>query len=162
MSIETEQDTTSIRKTGTNHLFGESLISKGLLTQQQLAMALKEQRESGGRLGEVLLRLKMLNEEQVTKALAEHLSMECVHISDISQIDIKVARMLPESIAKRFCLVAIGESEEKIIIAMADPLNVIAIDTITLKIKHQIKVVVCYEKEVILAIEAIYNGSYIE
>jgi type IV pilus assembly protein PilB len=140
-------------------LFGEILVSKGLLSREELNEALNEQREHGGRLGEVLLRLKMLSDEDVTLALAEHFSMEYIRLDDITKTDMNIARMLPEAVAKRFCLVAIGEMDDKIIVAMADPLDVVAIDTITLKIKRQIKVVISSPKEIRQAIEVIYHGS---
>ncbi len=150
------------QRTKTSLLFGESLVSKGLLSRRELIEALNEQQEHGGRLGEVLLRLKILNDDEVTHALAEHLSIEHVHFDDITKIDMNVARILPESIAKRFCLVAIGQIDNKVTIAMADPLNVIAIDTVTLKIRRQIEVVVGSPHEICQAIEVIYHGSDVE
>ena len=156
------QAISNVPKVRASLLFGELLVSKGLLTHRELIEVLNEQREHGGRLGEVLLRLKMLNDEDVTGALAEHLSMEYIRFDDITRIDMNVARMLPESLAKRFFAIAIGEIDDKLIIAMADPLNVIAIDTITLKTKRQIKVVVSSPQEIRQATEAIYHGSDVE
>jgi type IV pilus assembly protein PilB len=146
----------------TNLLFGESLVSKGLLTRRGLIEALNEQREHGGRLGEVLLRLKKLGEDDITHALADYLSMDYVRLDDISKIDMETARILPENISKRFCLIPIGEKDNHIIVAMADPLNVIAIDTIALKMKRQIKVVISSPVEIRHAIETIYHGSDVE
>ena len=143
-------------------VFGELLVSKGLLSREELIEALNEQREQGGRLGEVLLRLKMLSEEDVTLALAEYLSMEYIRLDNIDKIDVHLARTLPEAIAKRFCLVVLGEVDDKVMVAMADPLNVVAIDTITLKIKRQLKVVISSPKEIRHAIEMIYHGSDVE
>ncbi len=160
--MKAAQETAVAPKPKTTHLFGEFLVCKGLLTRLQLNKALDEQRRYGGRLGEALLRLNMMSEEQVTRALAEHLSMEYFHFDDISKIDVHVARMLDESIAKRFILVGIGEIGNKVIVAMADPLNVIAIDTITLKIKRPIKVVISSAQEIRKAIEQIYHGSDVE
>jgi type IV pilus assembly protein PilB len=136
------QATSSASKTSqktTTQLFGELLVSKGLVDSKELVKVLNEQRERGGRLGEVLLRLKMLNDKEVTAALAEHFSMEYIRFDDPSKTDminIDIARMLPESIAKRFCLAAIGEMDDKIVVVMADPLNVIALDTVTLKLRR--------------------------
>jgi type IV pilus assembly protein PilB len=144
------------------HLFGELLVSKELLSREELIEALNEQREHGGRLGEVLLRLKMLSEEDITLALAEYLSMEYIRLDDITKMDVNIARMLPEAIAKRFCLVAIGEVDDNVMVAMADPLNVVAIDTITLKIKRQLKVVISSPHEIRHAIEMVYHGSDVE
>ncbi|MHC4186703.1 MAG: GspE/PulE family protein [Planctomycetota bacterium] len=143
-------------------LFGELLVSKELITKEDLVEALNEQRKNGGRLGEVLVRIKKLSENDVTQALADYLSMEYVSFEDISTINNDVARSLPESICKRFCLIAIGEEQEKVLVAMADPLNVIAIDTITLKLKSQIKVVISSPKQIQKAIEVVYHGSDIE
>ena len=156
------QDTSTTPKTKGDLLFGELLVSRGLLTRGELIEALHDQREQGGRLGEVLLRLKMLGAEDVTHALAEHLSMEYIRLDDNSSVDMNIARMLPEAIAKRFCLVAIREMENKVIVAMADPLDVVAIDTITLKIKRQIKVVISSPAEIKRAIELIYHGVDVE
>jgi type IV pilus assembly protein PilB len=145
-----------------DRLFGELLVSKALLSREELMKALDEQREHGGRLGEVLLRLGMLSEEDITLALAEYLSIEYIRLDDITKIDVSLSRTLPEGIAKRFCLVVIGEVEDKVMVAMADPLNVVAIDTITLKIKRQIKVVISSAHEINHAIEQIYHGSDVE
>ena len=159
---DSAQPLSSVPKTHTNLLFGELLVSKGLLSPEELLEVLNEQREHGGRLGEVLLRLKMLNDEDVTYALAEHLSIEYFRFDDISKIDMNVARAVPESIAKRFCLVAVREEGGKVVITMADPLNVIAIDTVTLKMKRQIKPAISSPQEIRRAIEAIYHGTDVE
>ena len=148
-----------------NVFFGELLIGKGLLSRDELLDVLNKQRQEGGRLGEVLLRLNMLSEEDITAALAEHFGMEYVRFDDVKKadiIDIEVARLLPESIAQRFSLVAIREVDDKVVVAMADPLNVIAIDTVTLKLKRQIKPVISSAREIQRAIELIYHGSDVE
>lgn len=162
--MKTAQDTSdAFPKTKKSDLmFGELLVSKGLLSNEELNNVLNEQREHGGRLGEALLRLNLLSDEDVTLALAEHLSLEYIRLDDISKIDASIARKLPEAIAKRFCLIAIDEEDKEIVVAMADPLNVVAIDTIALKIKRQIKVVISSPKEINHAIEMIYHGSDVE
>ena len=162
VGMKVAPETAEIQKPKTTHLFGEYLVTKGALTRLQLTKALDEQRRFGGRLGEALIRLGLLTEEQVTQMLADHLSMEYVRFDDISKINLNIARMFDESISKRFCLVGIGEVDGKIVVAMADPLNVIAIDTITLKIKRPIKVVIGSAQEIRRAIEIIYHGSDVE
>ena len=145
--------------------FGELLVSKGLLSQDELVNVLNKQREHGGRLGETLLHLKMLDDKAVTAALAEHFSMDYFQFDDTGQtnrIDRSVARMLPESIAKKFCMVAVCEEAGNIVVAMADPLNVVAMDTVTLKLKRQIKPVISSPREIHQAIELIYHGSDLE
>jgi type IV pilus assembly protein PilB len=145
--------------------FGELLVAKGLISREELIEVLNQQRDQGGRLGEVLLRLKMLSDEDVTAALSEHFDMEYIRFDDkktTEAIDMEIARLLPESIAARFCLIAVGEQDNKIVVAMADPLNVIAIDTVTLKLKRQIKPAISSPREIHKAIELIYHGSDLE
>ncbi|MHC4560834.1 MAG: GspE/PulE family protein, partial [Planctomycetota bacterium] len=144
-----------------NIRFGELLLSKGLLNRRDLTEALNEQRNGGGRLGEILIKLKMMSDEDVRCALAEHLATERVHL-DINEISMDVARLVPESLAKRFSLIAIGEKDGKVLVAMADPLDVIATDTITMKTGREIKPVLSSLREIHRAIEKVYHGSDID
>jgi len=148
--------------TDTNRQFGNLLVRKGLITPDYLAQALKEQREKGGRLGEVLVRLHLLDDLTLGAVLAEHLAIEYVTLDDIAKIDAKIARVLPESIAKRFCLIALREENGKLVTAMADPLDVVAIDTVMLKMQRPIKPVIGSAGDIRRAIEVVYHGSDIE
>ncbi len=160
--MDSPQGSREFTDAGTNRLFGELLVSKGLLTQEELGEVLDAQKQQGGRLGEILLRMNFLGDVDVAHALAEHLSMDYVSLEDINTIDVSIARSLPESIAKRFCLVAFGTDNGKTLVAMADPLDVIAIDTVTLKMKRQVKALISSPREIRRAIGLIYHGSDIE
>jgi len=138
--------------------FGELLVSKGLLNRRDLTEALNEQQSHGGRLGDILVRLKLLGDEDVRTALAEHLATERVFLDD-REINMNVARLVPEGIAKRFGLVAIGEEDERILVAMADPLDIVATDTITMKTGREIRPVLSSLREIHRAIEKVYHGS---
>ena len=141
--------------------FGELLLSKGLLNRRELTEALNEQRSRGGRLGEILVKLRMLSDEDVRCALAEHLATERVHLDDID-INMNVARLTPEAIAKRFSVVAIEEKNGSILVAMVDPLDVVAMDTIMMRTGREIKPVLSSTREIHQAIETIYHGSDID
>jgi type IV pilus assembly protein PilB len=141
--------------------FGELLLSKGLLNRRELTEALNEQRSRGGRIGEIIVKLKMVSDEDVNCALAEHLSTERVHL-DGKDIDMNVARLVPEALAKRFNLVAIDEKDGKVLVAMADPLDVVATDTITMKTGREIQPVLSSLREIRQTIEKVYHGSDID
>jgi type IV pilus assembly protein PilB len=142
--------------------FGQWLVSKGIISQDELNDALKEQQKAGGKLGEVLLKLKKQESTSITRFLADYLSMEYRSLDEISKIDTAVARLLPEAISRRFCLVAAGTEDEKIVVAMADPLDVVAVDTIKQRLKKELKIVVSSQEEINRAIETIYHGSDVE
>jgi len=139
-----------------NGFFPEALLLR------ELDAALEEQKKSGGKLGEVIQRLKKQESSTITHFLADYLSLEYRQLDDVSKIDMTTARLLPEAVAKRFCLVAVGTEDDKVIVAMADPLDVVAVDTITHRLKREIKVVVSSKEEITRAIEMIYHGSDVE
>ena len=144
-----------------NIRFGELLLSKGLLNRRELTEALNEQRNRGGRLGEILVKLKMVSDEDVRCALAEHLATERVHL-DGKDINMDIARLVPEAIAKRFNLVAVDEKDGKVLVAMADPLDIVATDTITMKTGREIQPVLSSLREIRQTIEKVYHGSDID
>ena len=149
-------------KTDPSRQLGDLLVHKGMITQTELTQALKEQREKGGRLGEVLVRLHILDDQTLGTTLAEHLSIEHITLDDAAKIDAKIARVLPESIAKRFCLIALREENGKLVMAMADPLDVVAIDTVMVKMQRPIKPLIASAGDIRRAIEMIYHGSDVE
>lgn len=142
--------------------FGSWLVKSGLITHRKLCESLTEQKKNGGRLGEVLQRLNMLTDNEVTDALGQYLSIDSVSLSDMSNVNISIARKIPENIAKRFCLIAIDEVDGKVVLAIADPLNVVAIDTVTVKLKRQVKPVIATAREIQRAVDAVYHGSDIQ
>ena len=142
--------------------FGDLLIHKGLITQEELQQALDEQRVRGGRLCEVLVRRHILDDGTIRRTLAEHLSIDCVTLDDCARIDVRTARELPEAIAWRFCLVVLQEQDNCLVTAMADPLDVLAMDTVTLKMQRPIKPVISGVSEIRKAIQFVYYTSRVE
>ena len=153
------EDTLKTNDTNQKLLFGEWLVGKDLLTHRKLHEALSDQYQRGGRLGEVLLRLKLIDSDPLSRSLAEYLGVEYLSLDNPSEIDLETAQSIPEKIAARFCLIAINEDDDGVTIAMADPLNIVAIDTVTLKLKRKIKVVLSSTVNIVHAIDSIYHGS---
>ena len=139
--------------------FGEWLLDRKMLDGAQMATALADQQQNGGRLGEVLRRLQILQEEQVTSALAQYLGIERWSIENLAGISMETAQSLPERIAKRFRLIVLGTSEGTVLAAMADPLDIVARDTVAQLFGHEVKAAIATEREIRDAIEAIYHGS---
>ena len=145
-----------------NQLFGDWLIQHDCITPEQLDAALADQKKNGGRIGQSMIRLKLLSDDSLTKQLAEYLDFDHISLADFSVLDKDVARRVPENIAKRFGVLAIEETEDHIVVAMSDPLNVIAVDTVSVKLKRPIKTVLASDTEVHRAIDFIYHGTDVE
>lgn len=142
--------------------FGEWMVSNGYIKSADLDNALLDQNSGGGQLGQVLQRLGVLSEGEVIRLLSEYLSIDFVSLKDVTNIDMKVARGLSESISRRFNVLAIGVCDGHLVLAMADPLDIIAMDTVALKMKCEVKAVICLSSELAKARESVYHGSYIE
>jgi type IV pilus assembly protein PilB len=142
--------------------FGEWLIDQGALKQEQIQQALEAQQKDGRRLGEILLRLGFLSDIELTRLLGRFLSIEATDLEELNLIDTEIARKIPENIAKRLELVALNQQDDYILVAMADPLNIVAIDTITVKLKRQIKPIIAPLRKIKQAIEFIYHGSDVD
>ncbi len=152
----------SDQNTRSTMLFGEWLVQQRIVNAEHLAAALAEQKKTGQRLGPVLVHLKLLSERQLTEALSLYLAVEQAPLDDLSAIQKELARQVPENIAKRFALAVIGQRGDKILVAMADPLNVVAIDTVSVKLKRPIRPVIAGESAIKRAIEFIYQGGDLE
>jgi type IV pilus assembly protein PilB len=142
--------------------FGEWMVSNEHITIGDLDLALLEQLSGGGHLGQVLQRLGVLPEGVVVRLLSEYLCIEFVSLKDVSKIDMEVARGLPESISKRFNVLCICVTDGRIVLAMGDPLDIVALDTVALKMKCEVKAAICLSSELAKARECVYHGSYIE
>ncbi len=139
--------------------FGEWLLQRGLVSAATLQKAIEVKKTTSKRLGQVLVEMGALSDIQSAQALGEFLHVEFVQLDDLSAIQMDVARSIPENLAKRFCAAAIRESADGVELAMADPLNVIAIDTVSFKLKRPVKPFIASEKQILHLIDQIYHGS---
>lgn len=114
--IQPKRDFSSRRK------LGELLIETGLLPADKLADALKEQKETGKRLGQVLVGMNLISEEEMAFALAMQLKISYVDLSS-HQILADVIEAVPEEVARKFVCVPIALNNNILDVAMADPLD---------------------------------------
>lgn len=145
-----------------NLLFGDWLVQSGCITEDQLHQALESQRSGGGRLGQALVRLNFIDDDRLSRLLADYLRLDFMSLDDLSVIDKEIARCIPENISKRFNILAVQQTEDCVLIAMADPLNVIAVDTVSVKLKKPIQTMLASESDVKRAIEYVYHGTDVE
>ena len=112
--------------------FGSLLVRDGLLTEEELALALAEQRGSGKRLGEILVEKGTITRTQVARLLAEQVEMPLVEM-DESEVDIAAAALLPEALARRYSALPMGFlPDDSLLVAVADPTNVLHWDELRL------------------------------
>ena len=108
---------------------GALLLRAGLVTEAQLDAALAEQARSGKRIGRILIESGTVSEADVVRTLAESVGLEFVDLGDLT-IDASAVGLISESVARRYQAVPVGWRESKLLVAMADPANIFALDDI--------------------------------
>ncbi|MEF2966357.1 GspE/PulE family protein [Paenibacillus sp. M1] len=106
---------------------GELLLESGIITEAQLQAALEEQKRTKTKLGDVLLSQGVLTEHQLIEVLEFQLGIPHVTLSRF-QIDGKLSQIIPEAMAKRYQVLPIRVDGRKLLVAMADPLDLFVID----------------------------------
>jgi type IV pilus assembly protein PilB len=139
--------------------FGQWLIEKEKISVRQLEKALEKQKGTNIRLGGMLSDMGVLSVAEVTRLLAEYFGVDYFSSESFATIDLEAARKLPEPVARRFSAIIAQQETDYVIIAMMDPLNVVAIDTIKTKLKCEVKVAVAAEEDINRGIEMVYHGS---
>ena len=107
----------------------EILINDKILKQEDLDRALEEQKKSGGELSKILVRLQFINEDDLTHALSTGLGMPPIDISRL-KIDPAVVKIIPHELAAKYQIIAISRMGNNMTLAMADPLNIFALDNV--------------------------------
>ncbi len=137
---------------------GEILVEKGTITSAQLTQALAEQKKTGERLGRVLVNLDFITERELIKFLGVQMEIPPVNL-DNYLIDPQIIDLVPQALAKRYILIPVFKSEDTLTVAMADPLNVFAIDDLQVRTKCKITPAVASEADILKAIDQYYGIS---
>lgn len=106
---------------------GDILIETGIISEAQLKEALDEQKKLKIKLGDALLSKGFINEQQLIEILEFQLGIPHVSLYRY-KLDASLSGILPEDIAKRYLVVPLKRDEEKLTVAMVDPLDYFAID----------------------------------
>ncbi|AIS52347.1 type II secretion system protein E [Thermoanaerobacter kivui] len=140
---------------------GELLVEVGLITEEQLKHAMEIQSKTGEKLGKVLIKQGYVTEEQILEALEFQLGIPHVDLQKY-YIDPDVAKLIPEAVAKRYIIIPIKKDEDGILVAMADPLNIFAIDDVKIITKQNVKPLIASESSILKAIDRIYGREQAE
>ena len=135
---------------------GELLIETGLLRIEQLTEALKVQRETGRRLGDILVDMKFITEEEMALALALQLKIEYIDLSNCD-IEIKILETIPKEIATKFTCVGIGLNNNILEVAMADPLDLNMIKDLQFITGYSIKPTISTASQILDILQKHYN-----
>ncbi|WP_167955228.1 GspE/PulE family protein [Anaerosporobacter faecicola] len=145
----------------TKKRLGDLLVLDQAITEEQLKSALQEQKNLGGKIGEVLIDLGYTTDRDIARALHRQLGLEIVTLSDV-EIDEKIINLVDESLLRKYSVIPFDFSKSSgniLRLAMVDPMNFTAIDDISIVSNCQIEPVVSTLREISLAIDKYYGNK---
>ena len=134
---------------------GEVLLSKKFVTKEQLSEALKESLEQKQKVGNILVKKGYITEEQLLECLSVSLGVEYYKLEDVD-VSRDVLDLIQEKTARKYLTVPLEMKEDGLLVAMADPANVVYKDDIARLVNKKIYVVLSSEKEILSFIEKFY------
>lgn len=149
-------------------LIGSEMVKEGLITPKQLEFALEEQLKLGKDkeelLGEIMLKAGFINESALIKFLEEYLGVPYASLRRKGDIDLFAVRMIPEKMARNFKVipVAFDAKTNKLIIAMANPFDLVALDTLQTKTGYRIEKRFSFTKGIEEAIDKAYSEEIMQ
>ena len=134
---------------------GEILVRENLVTPMQLKTAMERVKQTGGPLSHELVLLGTLDENAIVVALAKKFGAARVDLSQI-EIEAKILKMVPRELVERYTLIPVTKTSNTLVIAMADPGDLDAIDAVKFATQKKIDVVVASERQIREIIEKNY------
>jgi type IV pilus assembly protein PilB len=140
---------------------GEMLVREGLITRDQLNLALQDQRESGTRLGYSLVALGFVKEIDLTRTLARQYHMPAVDLTNF-EVDPRIARLIPSEMASKHLVLPLKRDGRTLTVAMADPTSTGVLDDLKFITRCDIFPVIAGEYTIRNAIERYYESNEVQ
>ncbi len=137
---------------------GDLLIEAKLISQLQLEEVLTKQKQSGQKLGRVLIDEGYLTEDQMLEALSKQLKIPFVDLLHY-KFNPELIKLIPEIQSRRFRAVALSTDKTSIVVGMADPTNIFAYDELSRILNKPIKLAVVREIDLLKTIDTVYRKT---
>lgn len=137
---------------------GKLLLDNNFLTQEQLDTAIARQKSTGSRLGQVLVDMGLVNEDQILELLAQQLEIPFIDIKNYT-LNPEIVQLLPEIYARRFRALVLSKDDQGLLVGMADPQDVIAYDELGRILQQPIKTALVRESDLLRVIDMMYRRT---
>ena len=139
---------------------GELLVREKLISLQQLRSAQEESRKTNTSLGYQLARMGFISDQEITDFLSQQYRVQSIDLAEF-QIDEEVLKLVSHEVCERHKIIPVSRAGSTLIVAMADPSNLHAIDDIKFLTGYNVEPVVASEAAILAAIEQAYAGPEI-
>jgi type IV pilus assembly protein PilB len=140
---------------------GELMVKNGLITMDQLAKAVEEQKRHGGKLGTILVRMGILEERELLEFLSRQFRIRAVELNH-AQIQPELIKLIPSNLAKKLMILPIKREGATLTVAMCDPAQLSALDDIKFMTGYNIEPVLVKESSLVEALKRYYGGKGLE
>ena len=137
---------------------GDVLLEQGLISEEQLKECIQTQRTTGQSLPNILVQRGYLAEEDLVVTLSEQLGIPHIRVAHYN-IPKEVLKEVPESLARQYQMLPVSVTGDVLTLAMADPLNIMALDDLRMLTSYEIEPVVALMSELVEAIERNYGAG---
>jgi len=137
---------------------GEMLIHYKIITTEQLKEGLKIQKNKGERIGEILIDLGRVTQDEINWVLGKQLHLPYVQVN-VDNIDIQLSKNISENTLKKYKAIPIMELNDKLVVAMADPTDEEAIEMIKEVTKRKLKIVLASFENIDETIDRIFHNK---
>lgn len=137
---------------------GDVLVQQRLISQEQLQQTLMLQKQTGKKMGRLLIETGLITEELLANGLARQLRIPFVNLKTFP-FRAEVIKLLPESAARRFRALVLEDKGETLLVALADPLDLFAFDELTRLLKRNISIAAVPESQLALAFDRLYRRT---
>lgn len=137
---------------------GDLLVDAGLITDGQLGLALKEQQLTGKKIGRVLVDMGLVAENKLLATLSDHLKIPFIELRQF-QLDGETLKRLDEAVARRYRCLLLADNADGLLLAMADPLDLLAIDEVEKRLKKAVKPAIVRESELLATLDSVYRRT---
>jgi type IV pilus assembly protein PilB len=140
-----------------NKQLGELLIERGVINKSQLDEALLMQKEKGGLIGEIMVELGFVKEDDIAQTLTAQYGFPYLPLANYD-INPEIAHIIPGRVARQYLIIPIDKIGNNLTLAMSNPLNVQAIEDVELISGYNVQAFVSTSTDIKIAIEKHYQG----
>jgi MSHA biogenesis protein MshE len=137
---------------------GDLLVEHRVITQEQLEIALKEQRKLGRKLGQTLVTLGYISEASLLDFLSKQLSMPLIDLKGL-ELKSELVKKLPETVARRYRSLVLKDTGGQLLVGMADPTDLFAFDELVKHLGHTIKLALVRESQLLETFDEVYRRT---
>jgi hypothetical protein len=141
-----------------NKPLGELLLDRGIINQSQMGEGLNLQREKGGLIGEILVDLRFVKEDDIAQALTAQYGFPYLPLSNYD-VSMDITSIIPGRLARQYSLLPIHKVGNNLTLAMSNPLNVQAIEDVELFSGCSVQIFVSTSSDIKRAIEKYYKDK---